>query len=30
MFQTLRDEHADESIEIFRDERAARAWLGLE
>lgn len=30
MFQTLRDEHADESIAIFRDEQSARNWLGIE
>ncbi|HVP31491.1 MAG TPA: hypothetical protein VMW35_20275 [Myxococcota bacterium] len=29
MFQTLRDEQEDE-VAVFRDEAAARAWLGVE
>lgn len=30
MFQTLREDHEGEAIEIFRDLATARAWLGLE
>ena len=29
LFQTLREEHVDEAIAIFRDEAEALAWLGI-